>query len=263
MSISKFYTELSWDEQMLMVCDGIQQVSELNDIKCKEPKFVPVNNWRRLSSLEKEEILASANEKDYYQNFGLVRLSGDIITPADQEILSRLNRLDDINTAEKESLIGKLNDFCSSFQIASIPQNTLGIFVKSPRQESATYDAEKGVYIGLHIDSWFKTTIENRHERKNRICINLGCCDRYLVFVNAPISSIYAQYNTGDNDVRQLIKTYMQDNPATKCYKLRVRPLEAYIFPTESMIHDGRCEVIGQNMDITFTAISYYKLYNN
>jgi hypothetical protein len=113
--------------------------------------------------------------------------------------------------------------------------------------EHSTSVGDEGKYVGLHVDSWNTGTVSARESGyPTRFCMNLGPEARYFQFINLPFRQIaqLADYPTSDNP-----NTFAQDflcrhrrYPVTK---LRVEPGEAYVAPTEIIIHDG--STIGKN----------------
>jgi hypothetical protein len=115
-----------------------------------------------------------------------------------------------------------------------------------------TVDHATGRNIGLHLDSWDALAPRLRRAGSNRICINLGRSPRAFIFI-AREASLFADdlLTHGidiDNDadslvdrfgMRSLARRYMEVFPALPVIRLTVCPGEAYIAPTENLIHDG------------------------
>lgn len=119
------------------------------------------------------------------------------------------------------------------------------IFVGYPGKVTLTYAAGP-YYIGLHVDSFYQVPLEERATSPNRICINLGAGNRYLYFINLPLVTIKQQLDEGGaTDPKRLQigsplgRAFMECFPDYPVIKLRVAPGEAYIAPTENIIHDG------------------------
>ena len=115
--------------------------------------------------------------------------------------------------------------------------------------------------VGLHVDTAYVAPIAARCSSPNRLSVNLGYEDRFLLFPNLDVSQI-------DNLVRAAGLTYRDDPDAWThglrvafmsrwtCYpvvKLRIRPGEAYLAPTENIVHDG-CTAGQRHLDIQYSA---------
>jgi hypothetical protein len=121
-----------------------------------------------------------------------------------------------------------------------------GILVNDPRLPTTTLNQATQRLIGLHVDSWYSNALESRHESPNRIAVNLGVQDRFLLFVNLPLRELahiiddnHREPKPSQLSFTSLGRTFLAENPSYPVLKLRVRPGEAYIAPTEHMIHDG------------------------
>jgi len=94
--------------------------------------------------------------------------------------------------------------------------------------------------------------------------INLGMHDRHLLFVNLPLRSIAervakARGGTPLGDISfSLPREFTRLFPDYPVVKLRIAPGEAYIAPTENIIHDGYAERIG-GIDLQFTCRGYFR----
>lgn len=113
---------------------------------------------------------------------------------------------------------------------------------------TVTKDTVKGRtgvhYVGLHVDSWVDIPLCEREHSQNRICINLGRGTRQFLFINLGLARMHeilhgralrdSKYYGSD-----LGHAFMRAFPAYPAICLSIRPGEAYIAPTENMIHDG------------------------
>jgi hypothetical protein len=111
---------------------------------------------------------------------------------------------------------------------------------------TVTFDAQAGRFIGLHIDDLDAMPLARREDSTTRLCVNLGDGARYLLFVNlgvARMAQMLAQAAGGDDFTRlrstPLIHAFLRRFPAYPIVRLAILPGEAYIAPTENMIHDG------------------------
>lgn len=101
-SFVKFYTELNIDPHMITISESIKAVDTLNGIRCNENKFIPVNNWRHLTSNEKSEIFSSSEENKYNQTIGLVEIPNEIVR---QQFIDKIKHIN-IDTATKSFALG-------------------------------------------------------------------------------------------------------------------------------------------------------------
>ena len=109
----------------------------------------------------------------------------------------------------------------------------------------------------MHIDSWDKQPIEERQYSRNRICINLGKEDRYLYFINLPIFSIYKSLPIKLTNINKVVNLFLSENQNYPVIKVKIKPMNGYIAPTENIIHDGST-FNTNNKDITLTIRGYF-----
>ncbi|MFJ4655652.1 hypothetical protein ACIP5Y_30605 [Nocardia sp. NPDC088792] len=115
-----------------------------------------------------------------------------------------------------------------------------------------------GRRVGLHVDTWYDNSLAERAAAPNRISVNLGARERFLLCVNAPLQVMAAALRDrglldGVSDPRfALGARFMQVFPDYPVTKITVRPGEAYLAPTENMLHDGYAEPHGQ-VDLQFS----------
>jgi hypothetical protein len=86
----------------------------------------------------------------------------------------------------------------------------------------------------------------------NRISINIGREDRYFLFINLSIQDLIELLEpdpsrTADELVLQFFASY----PDYPVVRIRLRPGEAYIAPTENIIHDGMGSKTSPDMHLT------------
>lgn len=120
----------------------------------------------------------------------------------------------------------------------------IGLALGPPNQVTTTKDHSSGLMIGLHLDSWSRSAANSRANAENRICVNLGDEPRFLMFVNLPLSSIIDVLQQeavplatlGPTEIGRRFMAHYPDYPVLR---VRILPGEAYIAPTENVIHDG------------------------
>ena len=122
----------------------------------------------------------------------------------------------------------------------------LGFGHNPPGFQTVTFDGRAERFIGLHIDDLDALPLARRDESTSRVCVNLGREARYLLFINVAAPRM-AQMVSGRADggdalglrATPLIHAFLEAFPGYPVVRLAVFPGEAYIAPTESMIHDG------------------------
>jgi len=118
--------------------------------------------------------------------------------------------------------------------------------------------------VGLHIDHWDGLPLRHRYRARNRICINLSREPRYSLFFNLPMMEMFRSAGLRDpddiySDFRGLYlgQRFMTICPDYPVVRLRIDPGEAYVLPTDNLIHDA--STTGNRFtDITLTYLGLF-----
>ncbi|WP_327140519.1 hypothetical protein [Nocardia sp. NBC_01327] len=137
------------------------------------------------------------------------------------------------------------------------------LYGKTPAGNLTMTTGSHGLRVGMHVDSWYGNPLKSRAAAANRVSLNLGSRDRWLLCVNAPVQVMEQALREGDllagaGDPRfALGKRFMEVFPDYPVTKITVHPGEAYIAPTENMLHDAYAEPHGQ-IDLQFSCRGYF-----
>ena len=120
---------------------------------------------------------------------------------------------------------------------------------------NTTLNMRTGCLVGLHLDSWDELPPLRRSEGQNRICINLGADDRWLQFIPLTAAAMFMALRAkgGGNPGNEssfaepgadydLARHFLEVFPGVPVIRVRMHPGEAYIAPTENLVHDGCIE---------------------
>ena len=139
-----------------------------------------------------------------------------------------------------------------------------GINTRPTGLSTCTVNSNTGLLTGMHVDTFYSRELELRALSPNRICINLGAEDRYLLFVNLPLREMRRQLEQlGVRDARindtgrGLAWAFFESFPSYPIVRLRIAPGEAYLAPTENVVHDGSTED-KRLIDITLTILGTF-----
>lgn len=232
--------------------------------------FKACKPWRPLNSNEIKNILLESSNNDHRSNIGLIKIPCELKQIFIKLGISNVDSYDDLTSLRKQkaelykSLVANLGDFLSNYLISDDDIETVGFIIKRGDIETATIG--NGKYAGLHVDSWDDLPVSKTDiNSTNRICINLGNYDRYLLFIDLTLKEMYEKLKLKDKleideyNASELAYEFLNRNMRYPVYKLRVKPYEAYIAPTENIIHDGSTVGV-KSSDITFTTRGHFKL---
>lgn len=237
-----------------------------------EHALVPRLPWRRPTDLEFDLLLQQPDEMAPGAWLQIITVPRDLIDRfAELRRASREGSSDALreytNSAECRWSIDHAMDYARSLTWPT--QKTLqhgSVFYRPAGLPTSTL-YQDNMQRGLHIDTGYPVSVAKRKYSPNRLSINLGLCDRFLLFVNLGLEQIEAmlaehraayQPLAESPDIRAISASFYQAFPGYPVVKVRLRPGEAYIAPTETMIHDGCTE--GQtSYDVQFAVHGHFR----
>jgi hypothetical protein len=253
-NVLDFTSQQRSQQPRLQLSSGTTKIAQ-DDLRYSEYNpnaIVPQGPWREPTSQEKAILFSSDPPTQQGSWISVIEVPPHWMTPF--EDLRQASENKDINSVRKmtsvPSCISAIADVANSVrELIAIPDTEVewnNIAVTESGLITSTYDNVSQQYIGLHLDSWYKRPLEERYLSPNRICINVGLDDRYLLFINQSLVemasllvSSHLDLTPKDLIVSQLGKTFTNAFPHYPVIKLKISPGEAYIAPTENIIHDG------------------------
>jgi hypothetical protein len=216
--------------------------------------LAPVPPWRAARADEVALLTAGPPAEGAW--IGLVRLRPQVWT-AFSELRECLQRAPSITVAralvdapEWEELTRRVTlSLLPAMQDGGAAAAGAGLGVHPPGLATVTWDPSRGGFIGLHLDSWYgPNPPPERAAAPGRISINLGDEERYFLFCNLTIADMAKGLATLDpsdliaGGAGALARAFLRRSSSYPIVRLRVRPGEAYIAPTENICHDGSTE---------------------
>lgn len=118
-----------------------------------------------------------------------------------------------------------------------------GFTVNHPKMATTTVDVVRGELCGIHLDSWESRSMQERLTARKRISINLGPGPRWFLFVPRTLKALADGLSKPSNDDRDpmtaVLNRIRQRPEDLTCAALCLLPGQAYIAPTESLMHDA------------------------
>jgi hypothetical protein len=261
----KIYLDKQIKDRILL-SSGVQRVDTLNGVACKNPTYVPAKPWRNPSREETDVLKAAKNDLSSHQTVGIIKLPGNLTSKFKKLQFSECKNHTEIRSlssaAEYRSLLNETISYYEQFAItknSSIPHN---IYLGEANLLNNTFNQKDKTFIGLHLDS-FERDSETRESARNRICINLGKDPRYLLFYNLRFDQMAVMCNMqaiGRNgNPYEVLYNFFDRFSTYPVIKIQINPYEAYIAPTENVIHDGSTEGT-KNLDINLVIRGYFRI---
>lgn len=208
--------------------------------------YIPKSDWRVPTTEEYKLLRVTKSPSESGNWVSIIHIPDDVLAPFKQlrdstktEKNQTLFNLKKTSNCQKG--IAQVLEYIAPLSEAADKHfEGIGISINLPGLITSTVDYERNCYIGLHLDSWYESSLKERHLSQNRICINLGHEDRFLLLVNLSLQTMFDILETDkSNDPKTLIFNFMQYFPNYPVIRLKIAPNEAYIAPTENIIHDG------------------------
>jgi hypothetical protein len=131
-------------------------------------------------------------------------------------------------------------------------------------RQNTTVNSRTDKHVGLHFDSWDRLAPRERQRGTNRICLNLGAGRRSLQFVPLPAVTVVDLLRQRGVDVvhnddalrdctgrMDLARRFLEICPDAPVLRVAIEPGEAYVAPTENIIHDGSVDTSSQDLTVT------------
>lgn len=224
--------------ERLAIADGVVDVSgtAVRGGVYQARTFAPRRPWRRPEPWESEMLLGQAQDEASGEPVSVVRAPAPVLAmmPRAQEAADSGEPLDALFV---ERLAESVHRWVSAAFHAS-RFFVVGAHRGTSDQQTATKEGE--LLVGLHVDNWERSPISSRHECRSRLCVNLGREDRFFLFINRPIHRMLDEVEIERaGNACELGEAFLATFSEYPVVSLRVRPGEAYIAPTENVLHDG------------------------
>lgn len=106
---------------------------------------------------------------------------------------------------------------------------------------STTHAFRGGVAVtGMHLDRWHHGPYGCQSH--GQLSVNVGHRDRYFVFVNIPVAVLPTSLSTPADGWLTIPREFARARSSYPIVRVRIRPGEAYLAPTEAIIHDVSLE---------------------
>jgi hypothetical protein len=241
----------------------------------RDDAIVPRGPWRRPSAADLALLRMDEREWRRGADVAIVRVPDDAFLPfaelwdrqdlhggADPDMMDSLIANDPLWSKRYAAIRDHLAVFCAE----PPPQHALlrGLLRTAEPNRSTLTTGDDRKLEGLHVDSWDGLPFRHRARSRNRISVNLGREPRYSLFVNLTLMDMFRHLGLRDPediyaDFRALSlgSRFLRGCPEYPVVRLRVDPGEAYILPTDNMLHDASTEGT-THPDVTLTYVGHF-----
>ncbi|HPH99761.1 MAG TPA: hypothetical protein PK772_05495 [Chitinophagaceae bacterium] len=176
----------------------------------------------------------------------IVALAQQLGLPVVKSHLDLKNILSD-KKDDLKKLYSLVNDYVSQLLYPEHQMTYHGFCINEPCIETVARSSASSKYMGLHIDTSANTfDIKKANLCPNRIAINFSKEKRYLLFINKPVEQLVEMILSKEPtieinqlDAVDLVHHFFTLYPNYPVARIAQHPFEAYIAPTDNIIHDG------------------------
>lgn len=252
-------------------CDG----DVVDGYVYEKRSFRPRHPWRSITPQEEEILYTSDTGAEFYKTISVVKMPDEIKQLALEAGIPELNNSNEIPALRKRSpkdymqFVDRFKQEAGSYLFSENSLHNIGILAEpNIRRRTSTISIYTQMLIGMHMDSWEGMNVSDLDTAPNRICVNLGKEDRFFLFVNLTMNNVFelTKENSGlDRDTLAqdlLVINFFRQFPDYPVIRVRLKPFEAYIAPTENIIHDG-CTEDKTLPDINYTIRGFFNISKN
>ncbi len=250
----------------ILLSQGADRVDILNGVPCRNPTYIAKKPWRKPIFEEIGILFACKNEISSFQSIGLIRIPENFANQFKRLGLENCKSYKEVSTIttgdEYKQVLQDTISYYEKFGLvknSSIPHN---VYLGDANLVNNTFNQREKTFIGLHLDS-FERDSATRESARNRICINLGKEPRFLLFYNLQfdqIAEMCGMEKVGRNgNPYQVLYTFFDRFNSYPVIRIQINPYEAYIAPTENIIHDGSTEGT-THLDVNIAIRGYFKI---
>lgn len=205
--------------------------------------FVPRAQWREPTGHELAQLCAGPSSFDHGSSVAVLDLP-DPVRRAIRRVpvtgfRDRPRGAELPTSGEHAELLGLCRGFAASLLSARMELDDLGLVVNDADDQTVTVKASSGRRVGIHLDSWDGRHLTDCAAATNRIGINLSHEPRWLLFCRPTLTTIVTEMLTEVPAQGALLPTYFTRHLDEPIFRIPIGPGQAYIAPTEHMLHDG------------------------
>lgn len=208
--------------------------------------FIPRSPWREPTVLELALLTGGADAEPGARVQLACVPENALATLRELEIQGPLNRVELARLRRTRRYHASLRAFDNELTEWALTRDSAavgGIFCNPPGLDTTTFDAPTGGYVGLHVDTFYGASINRAHEAPGRLCANVGTQPREFLFINLSLrqlaESVGQRLSDCDITTTELAQKFLSRFSEYPVVRVRIAPGEAYIAPTENIIHDG------------------------
>lgn len=225
-------TSVCWDEDRLAVSAGVMPArDEAAGLDYAPEARVPRPPFRGVSRSALSP-LPDGRPFSRSRTVGVVRIS--------EGLLATL-RGESAQARDRGGMSHRIDDVCAElsdgWEVRAMPSE-MHLSRNPAGLPTVTRDQVTGHLVGLHVDTFHDGYDDARAAAGNRVSVNIGARSRFFFFVPLTFKSLHTR-GRGRPGRTDTAAEFLRVNPWQPVVRLRIDPGDAYIAPTESIVHDA------------------------
>lgn len=220
--------------------------------------YLPRNDWRQPSRHDLEALTADAAATGHYsKSIRTLKIPKSLAEVCSKMQLNSIIDRRDIrkNFIGKQEVFEEFNELMNAYLLSfsheddcKVALHAFPIAAKGLKSITRRYlnGSEEYKFCGLHVDCDSGASTQHCSSARNRISINLTNEPRNLYFTNVSVSDMVGEYkdyfkisDKNTEDRNSVAHDFLKKNMAYPVIKLTIKPYEAYIAPTDNIIHEA------------------------
>lgn len=223
-----------------------------------EEAYLPQRDWRKLNSME-VKVLQSNDRRNDSNTIYLGEIPHDLKKLFQNLKLADCTSRDEVFAKFRENekatiaLNAAMADFLKTvsynhpFKIHFLGSNfpNLEVVACDTTVLPSGYTEKDFKFLGIHNDGTQYVSTYKLHTSGNRLTINLGKQDRYFFFINLTLTQALNMLKKKIDikehgiDITNIAKYFFKYFPDYPVIKIKQKPYQYYIAPTDNCFHDG------------------------
>jgi hypothetical protein len=220
-----------------------REVTTSSDPEFRPGSLVPGGHWTPATTEGSGEIpwMRFGDGGTLRHNMALIRMPPTLL---EGHLLTQVEWRD--SEARRRDLKARVDEVCRLLSSTPTVMRHRGTFkgVRGNTSSCTTRHPSDRRLVGLHVDQIDGEPIARVERTMSRLCVNLGPARRWFVFMSVPLESVVAARRLSERDVltSEHFRHFLQGRPSHIAWRIRVEPGDAYIAPTQILLHDGQSD---------------------
>lgn len=226
------------------------------------------DDWRDVEESESNLLHRISDDSDFSNTIAIKKVPEAIHILSDKMGFNQVSSQTEMNALiakhpESQLLSNMVSTYCKILAYPELNKFEFPRYFFLPPNQSTVSVDYSGHFIGLHIDNSVAFNAPEADNFPNRISLNLGRSKRYLLFINKTVREAIHMIRNVDPafspiglDAPALVRLFCTMFPGYPVARVCIHPGEAYIAPTDNVMHDGS-SLGGKDFDITIVSRGY------